>query len=114
MKTMTLSDFFQSEYFQYWDNDNRSCGGFGMILSDTERFDRCYDAAKNGADGSTHSEIIQDWTDCLKTVDTFTEDEESDLENGYLKQDDYDAIEIEINECYDWHEKNNSLNEQLG
>ena len=113
---MTLSDFYNSEYFQYWDSDNRSTGSCGLILNDTERFNRIYEAAENGSEGSTHYEIIHDWLDCLNTMDCIDPEDNngvSDIENGIIQEKDYDTIYQEIVDCENWHEKNGSLHEQL-
>lgn len=101
---LTLNDFIRSEYFEYWDSDNRSPGSCGIILSDPERFDRMEEAAKNGSEGSTHREIIQDWQDCLDTL----------LNQNQITEADYNHIQDEINACYNWHEKNGSLDEEIG
>ena len=95
-----LDDFYRSDYFEAWDAENRSCGGCGIILSDPERFDRIYEAAEDGGEGSTHREIIQDWRDALRYAPV----------SDTVK----DKIEAEIDECEDWHIKNGSIDEVIG
>ncbi len=48
--------FIRSEYM-----DSRRFGENDDWIHDPERMQRCYDAAENGSDGSTHQEIINDW-----------------------------------------------------
>lgn len=38
------------------------------FINASDRAGRCYDAAVNGDDGSTHAEVIEDWRDYLYTV----------------------------------------------
>ena len=116
---MQLSDFYNSDYFMAWDSDNRSCGGCGIIHDDPDRFNRIMEAAEDGADGSTHAEIISDWLDALNTLTImdpeYDEPEEciTNLDDGVISQQDYDTIYQEIMECESWHDKNGSLNDQL-
>jgi hypothetical protein len=103
-----------------WDSDNRSCGGCGIILTDTDRFNRIMDAAENGGEGSTHLEITEDWIECLDTLDIRyaeydePEDYYTDIENGFITEKDYDAVYNEIVECQEWHKKNGSLYDEIG
>jgi hypothetical protein len=98
----TLEDMYQSEGFQAWDSDNRSCGGCGIILRDPERFDRMYKAAEFGSEGSTHAEIIDAWNEYLELI------------SGDIDEQTYDNISNEIIQCWDWHDKNGSLDTEIG
>ena len=98
----TLEDMYNSAGFQAWDSDNRSCGGCGIILNDSKRFDRICKAAEFGSEGSTHNEIIDDWNEYLEIL---CDD---------IPETDYDAISIEILKCYNWHDNNGSLNREIG
>jgi len=115
---MELSNLYDSDYFRAWDSDNRSAGGCGIILSDPDRFDRIMEAAENGAEGSTHAEIIQDWQDCLDSMDVIYKDEDedytTDIENGIIREEDKAILQNEIDACYSWHKANNSLDEEVG
>ena len=114
---MELADLYNSEYFQVWDSDNRSTGNCGIILSDPDRFDRMYEAAENGAEGSTHAEIIQDWRDCLNTMQIIDPDENnsvSDIENGIILESDYNWLMQDIDEVEKWHENAGSLHLEIG
>jgi len=104
-----LDDLIRSEGFQYFDSDRR---GNQMFLDDPKRAKRCYDAAEFGSDGSTHREIIQDWRDYLGTLRVI--DPEFPEENGDILEAICVAITAEIDACEEWHEKNGSLEKQLG
>lgn len=108
-KIETLENLYQSDGFQMFDNDRR---GNSMFLNDPNRAERCYDAAENGSDGSTHAEIIQDWRDYLDTLRII--DSEYPEDGGDITQAIYDSISAEIDSCEEWHERNKSLNTQLG
>jgi len=75
-----------------------------MILSDPERFDRCYRAAEEGADGSTHGEVIEDWREAVDCAE----------ENGALSEEEADSLREEIKDCEDWHIKNGSIDDEVG
>lgn len=96
-KIRSLDDFIRSNYFAMWDEDNRSTGSCGIILSDPDRFDRIIEAAEDGCDGSTHGEIIQDWRDALRS---------SDLNACTQK-----LIERDIDACEKWHIDNGSIDQ---
>ena len=94
----TLEELYQSEDFHAWDSDNRSPASACMILEDPERFDRIQESAEYGCEGSTHQEIMGDWRAYLNELN----------EN----EADHDAINKEIDDCEEWHEKNGSLQNQ--
>lgn len=98
-KIKNLDDFIRSDYFAEWDEENRSTGSCGIILSDPERFDRIMDAAENGCEGSTHAEIIQDWRDALRY---------SGLNACTVKK-----VECEIDACEKWHIDNGSIDQSM-
>jgi hypothetical protein len=101
---MNLHEFLNSTAWQGWDSDNRSPGSANMILSDPERFDRCYRAAENGAEGSTHGEIIEDWRDAVDCAEA----------NGLITAEELDDLLEEIKECEDWHIQNGSIDDEVG
>ena len=104
-----LDDLIRSEGFQYFDSDRR---GNQMFIDDPDRAERCYDAAENGSDGSTHAEVIQDWRDYLATLKVI--DPAYPDETGDISETVFAAITAEIDACEEWHEKNGSLHNQLG
>lgn len=105
----TLDDFIRSEFFASWDESNRSAGGCGIILEDEDRFDRIQEAAENGAEGSTHYEIIQDWRDAFRAFRREHGDFEDDAREAEL-----DAIEDEIEACEKFHKENGTLDQEVG
>ena len=84
-------------------------------LSDPDRMSRCHEAAEDGCDGSTHGEIIKDWREFLARL----EDEANrkawmhDRVSAEIERR-VAAITAEIDACEAWHEKNGSLEEQVG
>jgi hypothetical protein len=98
----TLDDFIRSDFFQAWDEDNRSAGGCGIILADQDRFDRIMAAAENGAEGSTHDEILDDWRHALYAA------------RFELPDDIRDAIREEIDACEKFHNENGTLYQEVG
>ena len=95
--------FLGSEYWQMWDSDNRSPSSCGIIHSAPERFERMWNAAEDGAEGSTHAEIIDDSLSCLR-----------DLRFDRSLNHVCDSIERHIESIESWHDKNGSLNEVIG
>jgi hypothetical protein len=108
-KIEKLDDLYRSEGFQMFDSDRR---GNSMFVNDPDRAERCYDAAENGSDGSTHAEIIQDWRDYLDLLKII--DSEYPENGGDITQAIYDSISAEIDSCEEWHETNGSIDKQLG
>lgn len=78
-------------------------------INDPERMKRCHDAAEDGCDGSTHGERISDWREFLNSL-TITDE----FRDGDLTQDEFDAIDAEIDACEAWHETNGTLDEPIG
>ena len=103
----SLDDFIRSEYFAAWDESNRASLGYSRLPFKRDRCERIYDGAEHGAEGSTHGEIIADWREAF---DCF----QRDLQIAPLSDETVSAIEKEINDCETWHEKNGSLETQLG
>jgi len=101
---MTLHEFLNGKPWQSWDENNRSPGSANMIIEDPERFDRCYRAAEQGAEGSTHGEIIEDWR---QAVDCAEDDK-------LISEEDAESLRKEIRECEDWHIQNGSIDEEVG
>jgi len=95
---MNLSEMLNTEDWQNYESDTL---GNDLFISDPDRADRIHEAAKEGCDGSTHGEHIQDWrdyvNDCLEAPESVKE-----------------AILKEIQETEDWHEENKSLDTEIG
>ena len=97
---MNLNDMLTSDEYMAWEADRRS----KRATYNPERFDRCVIASEQGADGSLHAEIMDDWT-------TFLEFHSVEIE---ITEKEYHEINIEILECWDWHDKNGSLYDEIG
>lgn len=94
-----LNDFLDSGYWQGWDSDNRN----NLPITDPDRAERCYEAAEDGADGSTHREVMGDWRKALN--------EAPSSEFGPISKM---LLHRAITDCCEWHRKNGSLDDQLG
>ena len=121
MKTQSLitdlNTLLNSSFYDAFTADRL---GNDLFLSDPERADRCHKAAEHGADGSTHAERLQDMADANEHAERelyrpqflalgfpqFTADA--------LATTLRDEIAAEIQECEAWHEKNGTLNSQIG
>jgi hypothetical protein len=84
-----LWDSYQSDYslnLQHW------------YINDPERAERMDKAFSNGNFGLTHAETMEDWRDCIQS---------STLAPGTKSR-----LHKEVDECWDWHKKNGSLDEE--
>lgn len=63
---MTLNDMLNSDAYQRWENSRL---GNDLFINDPERAARIHEYAKEGLDGSTHDEVIQDWRDYIADAD---------------------------------------------
>ena len=79
-----------------------------LYLSDPERAERMDSAAENGADGSTHQEVIDDWR---KAFSYFVRDRKGhhNLPERFIA-----AVEAYFDKTELWHELNGSLNQEIG
>jgi len=84
-------------------------------IDDPERMQRCSDAAENGAEGSTHAEVIGDWRDFLICLEHRAKRHslhhsrvEAEIERRAA------SIRAEIDACEVWHESAGSLHEEIG
>jgi len=74
-------------------------------INDAERASRCDDAAESGCDGSTHAERIQDQRDAFSA---WISDHKHDYPLFVA------AVEAVYDDIESWHEKNGSLNQEIG
>jgi len=101
----TLQDLYTSEEFMIWQDQNL---GNQLFLTDPDRANRIQRYSEDGAIGSTHREIIQDWRDFLSTLEV--EDEDFPEDNKFdLTQAQLSSIEKEIDECEKYHIDNKSI-----
>ena len=98
---LDIHHLLNNEGWQHFEEDRL---GNDLFISDPDRADRIHKAAKDGCDGSTHAEHIDDWRDYVKL----------------LRQDDdiCDACEERLTEEIDaveeFHEKAGTLLDEIG
>jgi Mlc titration factor MtfA (ptsG expression regulator) len=68
---------------------------------------RCYEAAKDGADGSAHEEVINDWRDAFRA---YTRDRSPHNPCERFEA----AVEAYFDSVEEWHEKNGTLYQEIG
>ena len=107
-----VDTFLQSEYFSNWQAEHINSGGYSRNADKRDRYSRCYDAAEDGADGSTHREVIEDmrqafrdWLRYERTRRLPFAEYPYRLEARVLAH--FDQLE-------DWHEHNGSADQQIG
>lgn len=112
----TLGDMIRSKEWMYYE---ASVTDFqSLILSDPDRANRMAEGSSdegNGCDSSTHAEHLQDERDFLKMLKVFDPDfdEEDDGDFDITKAQE-EAISKEIDECEAYHEKQGTLNQEIG
>jgi hypothetical protein len=74
--------------------------GNDLCITDPDRAKRLRRYARDGMDGSTHSEVIEDWREFLDSLK--------------LPSKVYDRISREIDHCEQWHHENGSLFKIIG
>ena len=104
-----VDTFLRSEDFATWSAERVESGGYARPGSDSrERFERCYDAAENGADGSTHRECIEDMREGFRA---YLHNRRTKSEYPYRIED---AVMRHFDDLEAWHEANGSLDEEIG
>ncbi len=98
---MNLNDMLHSNEFKEWE----ICSTETMDKNNPDRYNRCREAAEQGADGSTHAETMQDWIAFLNI---------SENSGLFFTKENFDSLKKEINECWEWHDKHGSLHEEVG
>lgn len=107
-----VDTFIRSEYFSTWQSEHVHDGGWSRDTDRQDRFCRCFDAAEQGADGSTHREVIQDMREAFQEW----------LKYGRprrLKFAEYPyrleaAVLAHFDQLETWHEDNGSLDQEIG
>lgn len=127
MKTKLIDLFLQSDSYQY----SMCSSAESMPLNYPERYERVLEAAKHGAEGSTHYEVIDDWrrwyvywTDELEKefVENAKKKNKDLIDAGVdfeycfeeTKRQIQEAFEEELDSLEEWHESNGSLHQQVG
>lgn len=105
-----IDAFLRSDYFATWQAERIESGAYSSNSDRRERFSRCYDAAENGADGSTHREHIEDMREAFRAY-LHDRNRKSRAEYPYRIEDSamrhFDTLE-------NWHEQNGSLDQEVG
>jgi hypothetical protein len=107
----TLHDMINSTEYQGYISDRL---GNDLFINDPDRASRCHDAAEDGADGSTHREVIQDEREFLDGLKIYDPDFDEDDSQADLTQAQYDALSAELDAVEQWHENNKSLDTEIG
>lgn len=98
-----LSDYFPESGFRFGSSSDD-------WMLDPERMERCDNAASDGADGSTHREIIEDWRKAFTHFLRY-----GGKRNAFSRG--YDRFEAAVNAHFDavevWHTKNGSIDEEI-
>ena len=105
----SLKEMYESDEYQAYISDRL---GNDLFINDPVRAERIHEAAESGSDGSYHYEVINDWQDFLNSLRIY-DPEFDEEENCDLTEEQFDTIQKEITECYEWHQKNGSLYQQL-
>jgi len=103
-----VDNFIRSELVEGLTSDRDS-----DFINEPERAERCYDAAENGGwDGKTHREVIQDWRDALSI---WMEDRQHGGCDGIDRGGRWcGAVRAHFDKVEEWHEKNGSLDQEVG
>lgn len=106
-----------------WDSFMGSKMSNDLFINDPERAARCYDAAEEGCDGSTHSEIIEDWREYAADLRSekqselyrmdFASDEEGDAAEAALEAA-YETLCDAIDKVEAYHEAQGTLYDEVG
>lgn len=98
--------FLRSEYVAHWQDETIEAGGYSRSNSDArDRYDRCYAGAEDGADGSTHREVIDDWRAAFRA---FLQSRTHPVERFA------DAVEAHFDAIEQWHADHGSLDQEIG
>ena len=94
--------FIRSDYVANWAAEKDS-----DFINEPDRAERCYDAAKDGCDGKTHAEVIEDWREAFAA---WIRDKRLWQEpNRFVA-----GVEAHFDAVEDWHDKHGSLTQQIG
>jgi len=98
-----------------WDGFIADRLGNELFLNDPDRADRCYEAAEDGCDGSTHAEHITDWREFAELLygDEHRAVWDDDQASAALAAAS-EALEKDITRCESFHKAAGTLHEQVG
>lgn len=120
MKVDSIVDqFVRSDYFSAWQAERVQSGGYSRNQDSRERYERCQDAAEDGADGSTHRECIQDMRDAFH--DWLRDRHRGQVPSfrGHSRRSEFpyrleSAAMAHFDALETWHEGNGSLDQEIG
>jgi hypothetical protein len=102
-----IDEFIRSEYVEIGQYDPSQ-----DFSHNEDRATRCLDAAKHGADGSTHAEQIEDWRVLFQC---YMDDIAMTTRQGRGTLDRFTtAVEQYWDDLETWHETHGSLHDQIG
>lgn len=109
-----VSAFLSSEYFSNWQAERIESGSYSHNEDRRDRYTRCYDAAENGADGSTHRERIEDMREAFRD---WLHD--YNRNNSRLPFAEYPyrveaAVMAHFDNVEQWHIDNGSIDQEVG
>jgi len=114
----TLHEMHNSEG---WKRFEESKLGNDLFLSDPDRASRMHDAAEDGADGSTHSERIDDQREYVDELYSEAVRQASNIEDEFaaLAWEEeieawHDRFTAELDTVEKWHADHGTLHEQVG
>jgi hypothetical protein len=86
------------------------------FINEPERASRCSDAAEHGCDGKTHAEVIDDWRDAFTY---WLRERAKDARRRCWRHcEEWPCFEAAVRAYFDsveeWHEKNGSLEQEIG
>lgn len=121
MKTQIPSSLHELTNHPAWDTFRESRLGNDLWFQNPERADRIHKAAEDGADGSTHAEVIRDQRDflCQLARDAKSEiwasldGDELDKALDALEAS-VDALETALDNVEAFHAKAGTLYEEIG
>lgn len=104
--------FLCSEYFASWQAEHIESGSYSRDSDKRDRFNRCYDASENGADGSTHREHIDDMRKAFRDYLRYGREKRSAMAEFPYRLE--SAIDAHWDALEQWHTDNGSIDQEVG
>lgn len=107
-----LDDMWRSDAYERYISDKL---GNDLFINDHDRASRIYDAAEDGADGSTHGEHIDDQREFLSLLSVWNPETDADEnpDDYDITQEVHDRISSELDEVEKWHAEHGTLGQQI-
>lgn len=107
-----VSHFVRSEYFANWQAERVSEGGYSRDSDRRDRYDRCQDAAEQGADGSTHRECIEDMRSAFRDYLRYRPRTRNVFREYPYRVE--SAADAHFDALEHWHIANGSIDQEIG